>query len=90
MRICQRYVIKGRVQGVYYRQSTLEMATALALTGYVKNNADGTVECVACGPYEALQSLVEWLWQGPDAAEVTELLTYVAIPQNYLEFKIKA
>ena len=77
-----RYVIAGRVQGVYYRAATVERAGALALDGWVRNLPDGRVEVVAFGTPEALAELTAWLWQGPpaarvDAVQVEEWLTPV-------------
>lgn len=73
MTICVRCEISGRVQGVWYRQSTLRMAEALALTGWVKNLPDGNVELLACGNKEDVEKLKNWLWQGPVNAEVTDV-----------------
>lgn len=64
-------LISGRVQGVYYRESTRKEAQRLGVTGWVRNLADGRVECHLEGSIEALAQLELWLWQGPAAAEVT-------------------
>ena len=63
-------LVTGRVQGVFYRASTLEQAQLLNLTGWVKNLPDGGVEVLAEGPKYALEQLVEWCRMGPPAAEV--------------------
>lgn len=63
-------LVTGKVQGVFYRASTLEKAQSLNLTGWVKNLADGSVEIVAEGPRYALEQLIEWCRQGPPAAEI--------------------
>jgi len=65
--------IHGRVQGVFYRQSTLETARRLGVTGWVRNLPDGCVELVAEGPAEAVRDLVAWCQQGPPAADVTSV-----------------
>lgn len=65
-----RFVVRGRVQGVFFRQSTVEQARGLGLTGWVRNREDGCVEGVARGAPEALDRLRGWLQQGPPAARV--------------------
>jgi acylphosphatase len=67
--------VTGRVQGVYYRASTAERAAQLGLKGFVRNLPDGRVEVLACGPEEAVQALIKWLWVGPSAARVLEVHT---------------
>lgn len=71
--ICLRCHVAGRVQGVWYRGSTQRQALALGITGYARNLPDGRVEVLACGEATALQQLRDWLWQGPPAAEVTDV-----------------
>ncbi len=71
--ICRRCVVAGKVQGVWYRASTQRQAQALGITGYARNLPDGRVEILACGEAAALQRLQDWLWQGPPAAEVTDV-----------------
>ena len=65
--------IRGRVQGVYFRQSTRERAIELGLTGWVRNRRDGSVELVAEGDGNSLQALVNWCKIGPAMAKVTEV-----------------
>ena len=68
---CRRFRIEGRVQGVWFRESTRREAVALGITGYAKNLADGSVEVLACGPSAALKRLTDWLGEGPPMAEVS-------------------
>jgi acylphosphatase len=68
-----RFVVKGRVQGVFFRQSTVQQAQALGLSGWVRNRADGAVEGIASGAPGALEKLRDWLQQGPPAAKVASL-----------------
>jgi acylphosphatase len=67
-------VVKGKVQGVYYRQSTKKKATELGITGKVKNMADGSVLITACGSPEQLYQLTEWCKAGPPGSIVTGLV----------------
>jgi acylphosphatase len=71
--ICRRCVVAGKVQGVWYRASTQRQALVLGITGYARNLPDGRVEVLACGDEDALRQLQGWLWQGPPAAEVTDV-----------------
>jgi acylphosphatase len=71
--IARRCYVSGRVQGVFYRASTRERATALGCLGYARNLVDGRVEVLAVGDVSAVESLIRWLWQGPPAAHVTDV-----------------
>ena len=62
--------IHGRVQGVYYRASMVAEATRLGLHGWVRNRSDGSVEALVQGPADAVQTLIAWAHQGPEAARV--------------------
>lgn len=70
--------VTGRVQGVYYRASTLEQATALGLSGWVRNTRDGAVELEAQGPPDAVDALISWCHEGPPAARVRDVAVEVA------------
>ena len=67
---CAKFIVGGRVQGVFFRASTRTEAMRLGLTGYAKNLADGRVEVLACGDIRALDELERWLRVGPPAARV--------------------
>jgi len=69
-----RFLVSGRVQGVFFRASTREQALDLGLAGHAKNLADGRVEVLASGTGDALDALEQWLWQGPSAAKVAQVL----------------
>lgn len=68
---CERCLVSGRVQGVWYRAGTREQARNLGLSGYARNLADGRVEVLACGDPQAVEQLKRWLWEGPPAAQVS-------------------
>lgn len=70
---CQRFYISGRVQGVFFRESTRSEAERLGLTGHAVNLDDGRVEVLACGDADALDKLARWLREGPSAADVTDV-----------------
>jgi acylphosphatase len=63
-------VVRGRVQGVFFRASAQREAKRLGLTGWVKNRSDGSVETVAEGEEEGLKELIAWANKGPSAARV--------------------
>ena len=69
----RRFTIKGRVQGVFFRESARRVAESLGITGYANNRRDGNVEVFACGDNEALDRFADWLEQGPRMAFVTEV-----------------
>ncbi len=65
--------ISGKVQGVFYRANTREVATNLGLTGWVKNCFDGKVEAVCEGEKAAVEKMIQWCYEGPPAAAVTDV-----------------
>jgi acylphosphatase len=65
--------IIGRVQGVYYRASTVQEAAKLGLTGWVRNCDDGSVEAIAEGPRPKLEELIAWCREGPPGARVSRV-----------------
>ncbi len=66
-------IVRGRVQGVGFRASTQTRAAKLGLTGYVRNQADGSVEVVAEGPRAMLDVLLDYLHTGPQNARVDQV-----------------
>lgn len=79
----EKYIVHGFVQGVGYRYFVLRKATSLNLTGYAKNLWDGTVEIVAEGEEDALESLFEYLKTGPSRSVVSK------VEKEYKEFSGK-
>ncbi|KAA0072336.1 acylphosphatase [Rhodanobacter sp. T12-5] len=69
-----RFIVSGRVQGVFFRASTREQALALGLAGHARNRPDGCVEVLAGGAPDALDALERWLQQGPPAARVDAVM----------------
>jgi acylphosphatase len=66
----RRYVVRGMVQGVNFRNDAVAEARLLGITGRVWNRSDGAVGCVAEGEAAALQRFREWLGRGPRSAQV--------------------
>lgn len=65
-----RFIVAGKVQGVFFRASTREQALRLGLRGHAKNLADGSVEVLAVGDAGAIDALEAWLHAGPPMARV--------------------
>ena len=68
--IRRRVVVTGRVQGVFFRDSTRSEARRLGVAGWVTNRADGGVEAVLEGEPGAVEDLLAWLRHGPERARV--------------------
>lgn len=86
-------LIKGRVQGVYFRAHTQEVAQKLGLRGYVRNLPLRRVEAVFIGPRETVEQAIAWCHQGPPRAEVSEVMVSWADPDpemaNLAGFEIR-
>lgn len=79
--------VSGKVQGVWFRHSTVQQAQALGLTGWVRNLPDGRVEAVAEGPRDALETWVAWCHQGPALARVDQVdVTWEGASGHFVEF----
>jgi acylphosphatase len=74
MPVARLYTVKGRVQGVFFRDSTRRVAESLGITGHAINLPDGGVEVFACGKSSALDQLHEWLHDGPAHARVDAVI----------------
>lgn len=73
--ICIHAWVSGRVQGVWFRQTTLDEADRRGLRGWVRNLDDGRVEVKVCGDEKAVCQLEAWLSQGPELANVAEVVS---------------
>jgi acylphosphatase len=69
-KVTRRLSIRGRVQGVFYREAMRREAERLGVTGWVCNRADGTVEAVVQGLPDAVESITRWARRGPEDAQV--------------------
>ena len=85
-----RLVVRGRVQGVFFRGAAAQQARALGIGGYARNLNDGTVEIVAEGAREALETMVAWAHRGPSAAHVEEVqVERSEVLEQFNEFKVR-
>lgn len=87
--IALHLVVRGRVQGVWYRASTVEKAQELGLTGWVRNQSDGSVEILAQGQRTAVGHLQAWCHQGPPSAHVHEVQAQERAPEALVDFQVR-
>jgi acylphosphatase len=85
----RRVVVSGRVQGVFFRDSTRREALARDVAGWVCNRADGAVEAVFEGSPEAVEALVEFCARGPRGAEVRDVTTSEEEPEGLRRFEVR-
>jgi acylphosphatase len=82
-------LVRGRVQGVYFRASTQREARRLGLTGWVKNRPDGFVEIFAEGEEDGLKDIIAWANHGPTAARVERVdVRWRSFTGEYSDFRI--
>ena len=81
--------IYGRVQGVWFRASTKEMADKLGIKGWVRNMPDGTVEAVFEGDDKSVEKIIEWCHRGPPLARVDRVEVEYEEPQGETDFRIR-
>ena len=84
-----RLLIFGRVQGVFFRDWTVNAALKLGLNGWVRNRTDGTVEVMLVGENDAIDKMVQQCWVGPKKAKVDniESTNAIGIVKNGFEQK---
>ncbi|HEY5717788.1 MAG TPA: acylphosphatase [Motiliproteus sp.] len=83
-------LISGRVQGVWFRQSTKEQADANGVSGWVRNLPDGRVEAVLVGDANGVRLVETWLNQGPPLATVAEVIVAALEPeQPFVGFEVR-
>jgi len=81
-------MIKGNVQGVFYRASAKEVAEKLSITGWIKNTINGEVEAMASGDTKAVQEFINWCKKGPSKAIVKEVVVTEKEGVSFNEFSI--
>ena len=86
--IARRVVVKGRVQGVWYRASCRAEAERLGVRGTVRNRVDGAVEVHAEGEPSGVEQLVAWCWNGPPVAAVVAVDVEEVDPTGVSGFEV--
>ncbi len=81
--------VYGRVQGVYYRDSTKAVADQLSITGFIRNEEDGSVYLEAEGAPFMMEQFLEWCAEGPERANVERLEQEEAALQNFTNFVVR-
>ncbi|MEM4674702.1 MAG: acylphosphatase [Nitrososphaerota archaeon] len=90
LKVRARVIVSGRVQGVFFRDTTRREAKQRGVTGWVRNLPDGRVEAVFEGEKEAVEALIEFCKRGPPAARVTNVeIFWEEYKGEFKDFKIK-
>ena len=85
-----KVIIKGLVQGVFYRVHTKNTADRLGIKGYVKNLANGSVEAVFEGDPPVVDQMIDWCHKGPEMSRVDHVKTQeIKPPTNFKIFEIR-
>lgn len=83
--------VKGRVQGIFYRVNAKEMASSLSITGWVRNDADGSVSVVAEGPRDLVMKFIDWCKKGSSMAQVDSVsIDWEEPTGEFTKFEIKS
>ena len=85
----KRVIAHGRVQGVFFRDSTRERADTEGVAGWVANRPDGTVEAVLEGDDDAVDAVVAWMQDGPRPAEVERVEVNDEEPEGLSGFEVR-
>lgn len=82
-------IVSGKVQGVGYRYATVETASQLGLSGWVRNLPDSRVEAVFEGSQEVVEEMIRWCYQGPPAAVVRDIAVEYEEPEGLRGFQVR-
>jgi len=89
MIINKTIIVKGKVQGVFFRASTKEQAELLGVNGEVWNKPDGSVALIAEGEEQNVNALIQWCYAGPAKAMVKEVIVNEGVVKGYKNFMVK-
>ena len=81
-------IIKGRVQGVFYRASAKNVAEEIGVTGWIKNTEEGNVEAMVTGSENQLRKFIEWCKVGPRKAIVTDVVVSNKEEGDFTSFEV--
>lgn len=88
-RVHKKLLISGDVQGVFFRQSALQLAIELGITGWIQNDPVGTVSASVEGEAEKVRRFVEWCRSGPPSARVEDVLEEDLPAAHFVRFEIR-
>lgn len=89
MLFTKEILITGKVQGVFFRKYTCEAATAIGVTGFVKNLPDQSVYILATGTDEQLETFINWCWQGSPRSKVEKVEVKEMKLQQFKSFQVE-
>jgi len=81
-------LVSGKVQGVFFRETSRQLAEELHIKGWIKNTSDGNVEALVTGDEEALDNFVNFCKKGPERAIVTEVKVSKEQKVDFKKFEI--
>lgn len=81
-------IVEGKVQGVFYRATTREVAEKIGVKGWVRNREDGSVEIMASGSEAQLKEFIDWCRKGPKRAEVSNVTVTTVEGESFKEFQV--
>jgi acylphosphatase len=85
----RRVVVHGRVQGVFFRDTTEREASRLGVSGWVRNTPEGTVEAVFEGDPDTVERMVSFCKEGPGSADVDRVEVFEEEPEGLSDFAVR-
>lgn len=85
----RRLIIKGKVQGVFYRATAKDIADEIGINGWIRNTEAGDVEALVSGDEEQLQQFIQWCRQGPGKASVADVIIQEEAEKTFAGFLVK-
>jgi acylphosphatase len=88
-KVRRRVVVRGQVQGVFFRDSARRRASQMGVAGWVRNCPDGTVEAVFEGDPDSVAAMVDWSRRGPRGADVDRVEESEEAPEGLTGFSVR-
>lgn len=84
-----RVVVRGMVQGVFFRVAARDRARSLGVAGWIQNRPDGSVEAVFEGEDDPVDSMIDWCRRGPSGADVQDVEVTAEDPRGEAGFAVR-